>query len=78
MKSALRWERAPLLLMAVATLLLAAWAGIVRIGWGWPVLFPALPMSHGPLMVGGFLGTLIALERAVGVQKPWAYADPLL
>ena len=78
MKSALRWERAPLLALAVGTLLLAAWAGIVRMGWNWPVLFPALPMSHGPLMIGGFLGTLIGLERAVGVQKRWAYAGPLL
>ena len=78
MKIALRWERAPLLALAVVTLLLAAWAGIVRMGWNWPVLFPALPMSHGPLMIGGFLGTLIGLERAVGVQKGWAYAGPLL
>lgn len=78
MNSALRWERAPLLALAVATLLLAAWAGIVRIGWSWPVFFPALPMSHGPLMIGGFLGTLIGLERAVGVQKRWAYTGPLL
>ncbi len=78
MKIALRWERAPLLAMAIVTLLLAAWAGIIRIGWNWPVLFSALPMSHGPLMIGGFLGTLIGLERAVGVQKPWAYAGPLL
>lgn len=78
MKSTLRWERAPLLILAVATLLLAAWAGIVRMGWNWPILFPALPMSHGPLMIGGFLGTLIGLERAVGVQKGWAYAGPLL
>ncbi|MBI3957966.1 MAG: hypothetical protein HY328_04075 [Chloroflexi bacterium] len=76
--TALRWDRASLLVLAVATLLLAAWAGIVRMGWGWSVLFPALPMSHGPLMVGGFLGTLIGLERAVGVQKRWAYAGPLL
>ena len=78
MRSALRWERAPLLALAVGTLLLATWAGIVRMGWNWPILFPALPMSHGPLMVGGFLGTLIGLERAVGVQKRWAYVGPLL
>lgn len=78
MNSTLRWERAPLLLLAVSILLLAAWAGIVRMGWGWPVLFPTLPMNHGPLMIGGFLGTLIGLERAVGVGKSWAYAGPLL
>jgi len=29
-------------------------------------------------MVSGFLGTLIGLERAVGLQKPYSYAIPLL
>jgi hypothetical protein len=29
-------------------------------------------------MVGGFIGTLIGLERAVGISKLWAYAAPLL
>ncbi|MDW8270612.1 MAG: hypothetical protein RMN24_15750 [Anaerolineae bacterium] len=44
------------------------WAGLVRMGWTWPVLRPQLPMAHGPLMVGGFLGTLIGLERAVALR----------
>ncbi len=35
-------------------------------------------MAHGPLMVGGFLGTVIGLERAVALGKPWPYAAPLL
>jgi len=29
-------------------------------------------------MVAGFLGTLIALERAVALKKPWMYLAPLL
>lgn len=33
---------------------------------------------HGPLMVLGFFGTLIALERAVAARVGWAYAAPLL
>ena len=33
-------------------------------------------MNHGPLMVSGFLGTLISLERAVGLGKRWAYTAP--
>jgi len=78
MTHSLHWGRLPLLALAVAALLLAAWAGIVRMGWDWPLPFPTLPMRHGPLMVGGFLGTLIGLERAVGVQKRWAYSGPLL
>jgi hypothetical protein len=35
-------------------------------------------MLHGPLMVCGFLGTLIGLERAVGTGMKWAYAGPAL
>jgi hypothetical protein len=35
-----------------------------------------LPDVHGPLMVLGFVGTLIALERAVALGLPWGYASP--
>ena len=53
-----------LLIPALLALLLAAWAGLLRMGWALPP-FPAA--DHGPLMVSGFLGTLIALERAVAL-----------
>ena len=33
---------------------------------------------HGVLMVLGFLGTLIALERAVALRALWGYAAPVL
>jgi hypothetical protein len=33
---------------------------------------------HGPLMVCGFLGTVIGLERAVGLRSLWTFAAPLL
>ncbi len=33
---------------------------------------------HGPLMVCGFLGTLIALERAIGLPGRWPYLAPAL
>ncbi|HET9470663.1 MAG TPA: hypothetical protein VFO24_06125, partial [Usitatibacter sp.] len=32
---------------------------------------------HGALMTGGFLGTLISLERAIALGEPAAYAAPL-
>lgn len=38
----------------------------------------APPEAHGIFMVLGFLGTLIALERAVAVGRRWAYAAPAL
>ncbi len=64
--------------MAIVTLLAAMWGGLLRIGWVWPPLLLTLPMAHGPLMVGGFLGTVISLERAVALGKPWPYAAPFL
>ena len=64
--------------LALVILTAAAWAGLLRLGWSWPVLQPTLPISHGPLMVAGFFGTLIALERAVAMSKAWAYGSPLL
>ena len=54
------------------------WMGLLRLGWALPLPWPDQLILHGPLMVGGFLGTLIGLERAVGIARPWAYAAPLL
>lgn len=68
---------APLMLLAISMLLAAAWGGLIRIGWAWPLLHPPLLVGHGPLMVSGFLGTLICLERAAALRRPWAYAAPL-
>jgi hypothetical protein len=70
-------KRLPLMLLAMASLLAALWSGLLRMGWAWPLLQPTLPMAHGPLMVSGFLGTLISLERAVALDRRWAYAAPL-
>jgi hypothetical protein len=72
----------PLVLLAALALLAALWAGLLRLGWTLPSLRPTLPMAHGPLMVCGFLGTLISLERAVGLSalggRRWTYAAPAL
>jgi len=70
--------RYPLMLLAMVTLVIATWAGLLRLGWGLPWINPTLPISHGPLMVAGFFGTLIALERAVAIGRGWAYLSPLL
>lgn len=72
------WQRLPLLAGALLLLLAALWAGLLRLGWSWPTLLPALPMAHGPLMINGFLGALIGLERAIALQRPWAYLAPML
>ena len=64
--------------LAILALLAAMWAGLLRLGWSLPVLQPTLPIAHGPLMISGFLGTLISLERAVVLERRWAYLAPLL
>lgn len=72
----IRLPRVPLLAAGAASLAAAAWGGVVRLDWDLP-LPPANWISfHGPLMVSGFLGTLIGLERAVGLGRRWAYAAP--
>ena len=70
-------QRFPLLFVAVLVLFVAMWSGLLRTGWQWPFLAP-WPMAHGPLMISGFLGTLISIERAVALNKSWLYAGPVL
>lgn len=61
--------------LGMLALLGALWGGLARLGWPVPSE-AALVAFHGPLMVSGFLGTLIGIERAVAVGRPWAYAAP--
>lgn len=67
--------RRVLLLGAGLLLLTGLWGGLARFGVGIPGLHHAF--QHGPLMVGGFLGMLIGLERAVGLDRTWAYLAPV-
>jgi hypothetical protein len=53
------------------------WLGLLRLGWVLPLPWPDQLILHGPLMIGGFLGTLIGLERAIGLARPWAYLAPV-
>jgi hypothetical protein len=52
------------------------WTGLVRLGWDLPAGAATLPALHGALMISAFFGTLISLERAVAIDRPWAYAAP--
>ncbi len=68
----------PIMALGMLALLAAMWAGLLRMGWAWPLLQPALPMAHGPLMISGFLGTVIGVERAIALNRRWMYFGPLL
>lgn len=68
--------RAPLLALGFAALAAGVGGGLMRLGWGIPAPADAA-IHHGPLMVCGFFGTVIGLERAVALRRIWAYAAAL-
>jgi hypothetical protein len=70
--------RLPLLILGFVSLASGVLAGLARLGWGVPFSSVELILLHGPLMMCGFLGTVIGLERAVALGSRWAYAGPLL
>ncbi|UCN13160.1 hypothetical protein LFM56_09460 [Cellulomonas iranensis] len=53
-------------------------AALLLLGLPAPVRLERWSDVHGPLMVLGFVGTLVALERAVAVRRPLAFASPAL
>ena len=69
--------RLPMLLV-VLLLTGGLYGGLIRLGWGLPVVQTQLPGLHGVLMVAGVFGTLIAVERAVAFhtnsQSKWTLA----
>lgn len=65
---------APWILLALITGLLA---GLVRIGWAIPV--QNIAGMHGLLMAGGFLGTVITLEKTLPVhERRWYLVFPVI
>ncbi|MGH3002880.1 MAG: hypothetical protein ACRDM1_09525 [Gaiellaceae bacterium] len=68
--------RYPLLALGLAALFCGVWAGLLRFGWSLPEGRANLIELHGPLMVFGFLGTVISLERAVALRRSWGYLAP--
>src|ERR1700674_1623401 len=71
-------RRAPMLFVGLLSMACGMWRGLVRLGWNLPLPWPDQLIAHGPLMVCGFLGTLISLERAVALGSRWGYAAPVL
>lgn len=69
--------RLPLLLLGFLSLILGVGAGLARLGWTVPQPAVELTAFHGPLMICGFFGTVISLERAVALGRVWTYLGPL-
>lgn len=66
------------LLPAGACLVVGLNAALLLLGLPAPLTAARLPEVHGMLLTLGFLGTLIALERATALARWWGYAAPAL
>lgn len=67
----------PLLLIPGGFALLVGMdAGLTLAGAPAPLGDVRISLLHGPLMVLGFLGTVISMERAVALRAGWAYLAP--
>lgn len=70
-------HRMPLFMLAFICLGFGIYSGLLRLGYFPPWQLAEIATSHAALMVSGFLGTVIALERAVAIGKRWSYLAPL-
>jgi len=68
--------RAPFLALGGFALLAGLDAALMLLGLAAPVTTDRLPEVHGMLMVLGFVGTLVSLERAVALRHPLGFAAP--
>ena len=69
--------RLAILVCAAIAMLTGLWFGLGRLGWDLPQ-GASLANLHGPLLISGVFGTLVALERAVALGGRWPYAAPAL
>lgn len=60
------------------SLILGLDAALLLLGLWAPLSFAEVAELHAPLMVFGFVGTLIVLERAVAARRGWGFAAPAL
>jgi hypothetical protein len=80
MKTVRFLPRAIMLLTVAVALLGGLGAGLARMGWQMGSPSQNWILVHGPLMICGFLGTLICLERAVALaaRYRWSIVVPLI
>lgn len=70
--------RIPLVLPAILSLFGGVLTGLVRAGANLPEQLSFNAAAHSILIISGFFGTVIGLERAVATQRVWPYLAPLL
>ena len=69
--------RLPLLILGMFCLLTGVLGGLSRLAFELPVFAQHQAVGHGALMIAGFFGTVISLERAVALRRLWPYLAPL-
>ena len=69
----------PLFALVVAGMVIGIVTGLGRLGLPVPPVADTRVMLHGPILIAGVFGTLIALERAVAMKallgRTWTFAD---
>jgi hypothetical protein len=72
----MRTGRLPFVILAMLSLIAGLLAGLHRIGWN--LSLGGISPNHGSIMVGGFLGTLITLEKIIPLKRNILYAVPVV
>src|SRR5690625_3699046 len=70
--------RLPFLLLGGVGMLAGLDAALALLGLPHVVVGNRLADVHGPLMVLGFIGTVVSLERSVALGRGWGYVAPAL
>lgn len=68
----------PLMPIGLIFLIISVGVGLNYLGLSLPHFLAPSHVNHAFLMVGGFFGTLITLERAMALRKWWGYLAPSL
>jgi hypothetical protein len=68
--------RLGLLVLGGIALLAGLDGALLLLGVSAPLVAGRLADVHGPLMVFGFVGTVVVLERAVAARRVWGYLAP--
>ena len=76
--SRLAKERIPIVFLAIVALISAVLAGLARLGIEVPTLFLNITAFHSVLMIYGFFGTVIGLERAIASRRLWSFFAPVV
>ncbi|MDP3850804.1 MAG: hypothetical protein Q8Q59_09890 [Luteolibacter sp.] len=72
-----RVGRMALLLIGLSALVAGGAGGLFRLPVSISIVQANWVHLHGPMMVCGFLGTLIGIERAVGLGAGWTWTAPV-